>query len=284
MIKVNNLTFKYDRKEKPTVDGISFEVGKGEVFGFLGPNGAGKSTTQKILTRLLAGYSGDVRVLDRDLKDWGKDYFKKIGVGFEMPTNYQKLTALENISFFQSLYDGDTEDPEKLLKIVGLQKDSHTKVGNFSKGMQMRLNFARALLNKPDIIFLDEPTSGLDPASARNIKDIILERKRKGCTIFLTTHNMFVADELCDRVAFIVDGKIALIDSPQKLKIEQGERVVAVRYTRDGKLVEKEFPLEGLAENGSFINTIKNEKVETIHTREPSLEDIFIRITGRDLQ
>lgn len=284
MIKVENLSFQYEAGTKPAVNKVSFQIKKGEIFGFLGPNGAGKSTTQKILIGLLKNFSGQVQVLDNDLKKWGKEYYNHIGVGFELPNNYQKLTALENLEFFRSLYGDQTEDPVKLLGRVGLGDDIHTKVANYSKGMQMRLNFARALINKPDLIFLDEPTSGLDPVSSRNIKELILEQKEQGKTIFLTTHNMFIADELCDRVAFIVDGEIALIDSPQNLKIQGGERVVSVSYLKGLQLLKKEFPLEGLGNSNVFIELLKQGNIQTIHTKEPKLEDIFIRVTGRNLE
>ncbi|NPV69271.1 MAG: ABC transporter ATP-binding protein [Firmicutes bacterium] len=284
MIQVRGLSFRYRGSANLAVDGVSFEVERGEIFGFLGPNGAGKSTTQKILIRLLKGYGGEIQVLRRDLRQWGPDYYSKIGVGFETPSHYQKLTGLENLQFFRSLHGPDTEDPLRLLEMVGLKGDAGTRVGAYSKGMQMRLNLARALLNKPEVLFLDEPTSGLDPAGSRGIRDLILEQKAMGHTVFLTTHNMFIADEICDRVAFIVDGKIALIDAPRKLKIEHGEHVVSVGFERNGQMAEREFPLKELADNAGFIETLRNERVLTIHSKEPTLEDVFIRVTGRRLQ
>lgn len=283
MINVEKLTFYYEGTNKPAVDGVSFAVKPGEIFGFLGPNGAGKSTTQKILIGLLNNYHGIVKISGTDLAKQGKDYYERVGVGFELPNHYQKLTALENLQFFSKLFKKETEDPMRLLEMVNLKNDAHTKVSNFSKGMQMRLNFARSLINKPEIIFLDEPTSGLDPASARAIKDIILDLKAQGRTVFLTTHNMFIADELCDRVAFIVDGKINLIESPSSLKIKHGERAVAVSYYIEKSVMNIDFNLDGLGDNEEFLRIIRNNKVRTIHTKEPTLEDIFICVTGRKL-
>lgn len=285
MLDVNNLCFKYQGSPNEVVKNISFQVDRGEIFGFLGPNGAGKSTTQKILTGLLRNYRGKVTVLGRDLDKWGKTYYENIGVSFEFPNHFLKLTGLENLEFFSSLYEKETENPQKLLDIVNLRKDAHTKVANYSKGMQMRLNVARSLLNKPELVFLDEPTSGLDPVSARQIKDIILEQKEIGHTIFLTTHNMFIAEELCDRVAFIVDGEIVLVDSPRKLKVERGRHIVSVEYYNDNnKILTEEFPLPGLGKNPNFLELIKDQEIRRIHSQEPTLEDIFIQVTGRNLQ
>lgn len=307
MIEVKNMVYAYKQGAKPAVDDISFEVEDGEIFGFLGPSGAGKSTTQKILIGLLSGYQGLAKVMGKEISAWGKEYYEKVGVSFELPNHYQKLTARENLTHFGKLFSSKTRDVDELLDIVGLKEDADKRVSDFSKGMQMRLNFARSLLNHPQLIFLDEPTSGMDPVNGRKIKDAIMEQKKRGKTIFLTTHNMSVADELCDRVAFIVDGKIVLIDSPKTLKIKQGERVVKINYfpqdltsIQEGTVIKdengmqdinmkqleavsEEFPLVGLGQNQKFLEIIRCTEIETIHTKESTLEDIFIRETGRNL-
>jgi len=167
--------------------------------------------------------------------------------------------------------------------MVGLEKDANTKVERFSKGMKMRLNFIRALAHNPQILFLDEPTSGLDPVNARKIKDIIHEQKRLGKTIFLTTHNMYDADELCDRVAFIVDGKLEITDTPKNLKQLSGERVVNIEY-ENGGVKSKDFMLEGLADNNEFLNVLRKNHIRSIHSQEATLEDIFIKVTGKKLK
>ncbi len=281
---MQNLTFAYSGKGKPAaIGGVDFEVEGGEIFGFLGPSGAGKSTTQKVLIGLLRGYGGDVSVLGKDLKDWGAEYYEKIGVSFELSNHYRKLTALENLDFFRSLYSKRTEDPHELLAMVGLEDDAYTRVAQFSKGMQMRLTFVRALLHRPELIFLDKPTAGLDPTNARKMKDIILDLKNEGRTVFLTTHDMGVAEKLCDRVAFIVDGRIAAIDSPRELKIQRGERRVRIEYAADGHTGQREFPLDGLGDDDRFLALLREEKIETIHTEEATLEDIFIEATGTAL-
>ncbi len=283
-IAVKNLSFTYSGSREPAIDKISFNVDRGEIFGFLGPSGAGKSTTQKILIGLLKGYEGNIEVLGKDLKSWKSDYYEQIGVSFELPNHYQKLTALENLQFFSSLYSVPTEEPIELLKMVNLAEDADRRVSQFSKGMQMRLTFVRSLLHNPQLIFLDEPTAGLDPSNARQIEEIILDLQRQGRTMFLTTHDMNVADKLCTRVAFIVSGRIVLIDAPRKLKIEKGDRQVQVEYRNNGKVNSCEFPLDDLGQNQDFLDLLRNKRVETIHSKEATLEDIFVRVTGRKLR
>ncbi len=283
MIDVKDLRFSYPGNKELTLKGMDFSIKKGEIFGFLGPSGAGKSTTQKIAIGILKNYQGSVKVMGRELNKLGTDYYEKIGVAFEFPNLYSKFTAVENLSFFRSLYSGKTEEPMKLLEMLGLSQDADTRVSDFSKGMKMRLNFCRALLNKPEILFLDEPTSGLDPVNARKMKDIILEKRNNGCTIFLTTHNMNVAEDLCDRVAFIVNGSIALIDSPRQLMIDKGKKSLRVEYREKQETCCRDFNLAGLGDNGEFIQLIKNKSIERMHTQEATLEDIFIEVTGRGL-
>ena len=283
MIEVNDLSFTYAGSTKPALKHIDLQIARGEIFGFLGPSGAGKSTAQKILIGLLKSYQGTVTVFGRDLKAWRSDYYERIGVAFEQPNHYLKLSALENLAYFRSLYAGETEEPQALLKMVGLADDGKKPVSQFSKGMGMRLNVARALLNKPELLFLDEPTSGLDPLNARQIKDLLQRKRQEGMTIFLTTHNMTVADELCDRVAFLIDGAIKLVDAPEKLKIERGKRLVEVEYGLNDHPMSQLYPLDGLAENSAFLDLLRTEPIQTLHTQEPTLEDIFISVTGRSL-
>jgi fluoroquinolone transport system ATP-binding protein len=283
VIEVHDLTFRYPKTAAPAVKGMSFTVDRGEVFGFLGPSGAGKSTTQKILTGLLTGHGGRVAVWDRDPADWGSDYYQRIGVSFELPNHYQKLTALENLQFFAALYAGPTEDPMALLESVDLAADAHTRVGQFSKGMQMRLVFARALLHRPELLFLDEPTSGMDPVNARRVKNIVRDLRERGRTVFLTTHNMATAEELCDRVAFVVDGRIAALDTPTEHKVSRSRRTVRVTYRNGIDLEYKDFPLDGLADDETFRALTRERHVEALHSQEATLEDVFIDVTGRSL-
>jgi fluoroquinolone transport system ATP-binding protein len=284
IIQANSLTFTYAKASQPAIQEIDFSIKTGEIFGLLGPSGAGKSTTQKILIGLLKGYKGIVKVFGKDLTDWKSDLYERIGVSFELPNHFLKLTAMENLTYFSALYKQKKSDPQNLLDMVGLGEDGNIPVGQFSKGMKHRLNFARAFVNDPDLLFLDEPTAGLDPGNARRIKDLIQAGKEAGKTIFLTTHNMSVADELCNRVGFIVDGKISLIDTPRSLKIRFGQPTVRVEFVDQGKVANQDFKLNGLGDDLEFIRLLKNGGVQTIHTQEASLDEIFIEITGRRLQ
>lgn len=283
MIEAEGLRFTYPGGRQETLRGMDFTARPGEIFGFLGPSGAGKSTAQKILTGILKGYAGSAKVLGREVRGQGRDYYERIGVAMEVPNLYGKFTAMENLRFFSSLYRGPGEDPAMLMERLELKDDMDTRVSGYSKGMKMRLNFIRALLHRPDVLFLDEPTAGLDPARARIMKDIVLEQKGMGRTILLTTHDMHLADELCDRVAFIVDGQIRLMDSPVNLRLKAGDR--KVRYTwREGSLQEAEAPLKALGADGRFLNLMREGRLETLHTQEPSLEALFIEATGRALE
>lgn len=283
MIDVKNLSFTYPHQAQATLRDVSFRIEPGEIVGFLGPSGAGKSTTQNVLIGLLRNYQGSVRVMDREVNAWGREFYERIGVCFELPNHYLKLSARENLEYFRSLYSGAAEEPMDVLERVGLAADADLRVAHFSKGMKNRLNFARALINRPEILFLDEPTSGLDPVNARLIKQIALDQKAQGRTVFLTTHNMNDADELCDRVAFIIEGAIAAIDSPRALKLKHGQRSLRVEFRDDGGLQRREFPLDGLADDPAFLDLLRGGRVETIHTLETTLERVFIKLTGREL-
>lgn len=284
MITVKNLYHSYTNDQAYAVKGISFEISKGEVFGFLGPSGAGKSTTQGVLTGLLPLQKGEVEVAGYDMRHRKRDMFNKIGVSFEQSNVYNKLSAVENLEFYKKLFDVDTMDPMKLLELVGLDKVAHKKAGTFSKGMKHRLTFVRSMLNNPELWFLDEPTTGLDPAIARQIIEIVKQKKAEGTTVFLTTHNMNIADELCDRVAFIIDGDIKLIDSPRNLKLQFGEKLVVVDHIVNNQKIQEKFSLINKEDLDKLNTIIQTGKVEMMHTKEATLEEIFIKVTGRGLE
>lgn len=279
MFKITDLRFKYPGNKEDTIKGMSFEFEKGEIFGFLGPSGMGKSTTQKLLTKILTGYSGEILYNGKDLRQYDKSIFNDIGVGFEMPVLFSKLTAMENLKFYRDLYPKGNEI-EPILERLGLWEDRNKRVASFSKGMKTRLNFARALINDPNILFLDEPTSGLDPTNARIVKDMIAEFRQKGGTVFLTTHMMHDVDELCDRVAFITQGEIREISTPKDLKIRYGKREIKLEYKDNDDIAKDVFDMDTLKENDDFFNILKTREIITIHSGETTLDEIFIKVTG----
>jgi len=281
MIQVKNLSFSYTKN--PFLEDINFNVLKGEIFGFLGPSGAGKSTLQKVLTGLITSYSGNAFVNGVESKKHGSDFYENIGVDFEFPSLYEKLTARQNLNFFGSLYSKELRNIDQLLHMVGLQSDGDKKISDYSKGMKSRLNFIKAILHNPDILFLDEPTSGLDPSNSRDMKNIILEEKGKGKTIILTTHNMIDATELCDRVAFIVDGKIKALDTPHNLIMSKGATKIQYTYL-DGVEKTRECMLNQTGEDEKLFALMKTNQILSIHSSEPTLNDIFMEVTGRVLQ
>ncbi|PRR84305.1 Fluoroquinolones export ATP-binding protein [Clostridium vincentii] len=281
VIKVEDLAFSYT--DKPFLENINFQVEKGEIFGFLGPSGAGKSTLQKVLTGLLTSYSGSAVVNGMESKKHDNSFYEKIGVDFEFPSLYEKLTAKQNLEFFGSLYKKRDRSIDELLERVGLQNDSDKKVSAYSKGMKSRLNFIKSLLHEPNILFLDEPTSGLDPTNNRKLKDIILEEKKKGTTIILTTHNMEDATELCDRVAFIVDGKVKALDTPHNLIMRKGASKIYYTYMENGEK-QGECLLEDTCNDIMLKKLLLENRITSIHSSEPNLNDIFMDVTGRVLQ
>lgn len=280
---VEDLHFKYPFSKEDTIKGITFDVLEGEIFGLLGPSGAGKSTTQKILIKLLENYSGSIKYFGKDLKSLDSSFYEEIGVGFEVPVHFSKLTAMENMRFFSGFYK-KTADIQELMERVGLWEYRDVKVGEYSKGMKVRLNFVRAMLNNPRVLFLDEVTNGLDPKNARIIKDMIAEFRDKGGTVFLTTHLMNDVEQLCDRVAFCVDGRLVEISTPRDLKLKYGKREVKVEYRENGTLATATFPLDRIGFNDGFLELLKTGKVETIHSGETSMEEIFIIVTGVELK
>ena len=284
MIEVNDLYFQYPRAKQDALKGVSFAVRPGEIIGFLGPSGAGKSTMQKVLTGIYLRYQGSVKVFGTEVKQRTPNFYEEIGVDFEFPNFYGKFTALENLSYFASLYHRTVPDPMPLLERVGLAAASNKRVSTYSKGMKMRLAFVRAILHQPRLLFLDEPTSGLDPANARIIKTIIREKKQAGTTIILTTHNMHDAEELCDRVAFIVDGEIRALDTPHGLCAYKDIPTVEYAYLEGGLVQKRTTLLANLKDDVVFLTHLQNCSLTGIQTQEATLEDVFIRLTGRCLQ
>jgi ABC-2 type transport system ATP-binding protein len=280
-IDVAAIRFSYG--DVQAVDDVSFSVARGEILGFLGPNGAGKSTTIKMLTGQLRPDSGRIEMLGMDMPGQRETIQERLGVCFEEKNLYLSMTGRENLVFFAKLFEIQGFEPLPLMERVGLSTRIDDRVAEYSKGMRQRLMMARALINTPDILLLDEPTDGLDPVSAIAIRDLIRLEADRGAAVLLTTHDMHEADTLSDQVAFINQGKILTIDTPDNLKLEHGRRSVRIRV-RDGVDVhELEIPLDEAGAGDRIRDAVSVEGLMTIHTEEATLEDIFVEYAGRGL-
>ncbi len=281
-IEVRDIRYAYGELE--AVAGISFTVAPGEVLGFLGPNGAGKSTTIKILTGQLRLKGGEARILGRDVARDDPLVQAQIGVCFEEKNLYDAMTAAENLRFFASLFGLKDVDTDGLLRRVGLADRAGDRVSGYSKGMRQRLMIARTLVNQPRVLFLDEPTDGLDPVSSKTIRGLIRAEADRGAAVLLTTHDMWEADELSDRVAFINEGRLYAVATPENLKLQHGQRAVKVRLREGGEVVERTVALDEPDTAAHLAAAVAADDLLTIHTEEATLEDIFIRMTGRGLE
>lgn len=281
-IIADQLTYAYD--QILAVDHINFQVAEGEILSFLGPNGAGKTTTVKMLTGQLRPQAGQATLLGMDVVKETENVQARIGVCFEITNLYEQMSAEENLHLFARLFGVKEFDAEAALKRIGLDGRGKDRVETYSKGMKQRLMVARSLINTPSILFLDEPTEGLDPVSSETIRNVILEERERGATVFLTTHDMVEADKLSDRVAFIDQGEISALDTPHNLKQQYGKRAIKAQVSGpDGKLVSKEIVLDQPETADSMRELFADQQVVTIHSEEATLEDIFIHITGRGL-
>jgi len=281
-VSAEDLRFSYGDIE--AVKGISFDIAAGEIFGFLGPNGAGKTTTIKMLTGQLQPKSGAVRIMGRDAGRDDPQTQARIGVCFEEKNLYDAMSGEENLRFFAALYGAEGVDTGALLGRVGLADRASDRVGSYSKGMRQRLMVARSILHQPMVLFLDEPTDGLDPVSSVAIRGIIREEAERGAAVLLTTHDMWEADELSHRVAFINEGQLYAIDTPENLKLQHGRRSVKVRR-RDGAGVNEEsYALDDPAVGEQLRAAVESDGLMTIHTEESTLENIFVEMTGRTLE
>jgi ABC-type multidrug transport system ATPase subunit len=266
------------------VAGIDFAVQPGEILGFLGPNGAGNSTTLKVLTGLLRPRSGTARVLGMDVTAQRTAMQARIGVCFEEKNLYLDMSAAENLRFHAKLFGIRRFDAGVLLRKVGLADRADDRVETFSKGMRQRLMLARALVNQPDVLFLDEPTDGLDPVSSQAVRAIVRQEAARGAAVLLTTHDMAEADELSDRVAFINEGKLYAIDTPEALKLAHGKRTVTVRSRQGEEVVEQQIELADDDAGEQLREAVGTPGLLTIHTEEATLEHIFVQMTGRGLE
>lgn len=272
------------RKEfqgKIAVKDISFAVSKGEIFGLLGHNGAGKTTTIRMLTGQLRPSSGRSEIAGFDSIHEQALIKPLIGVVAEVQNLYERMSAWENLIFFAYLYGVTKKRVQETLALVQLQSRARDKVETFSNGMKQRLLIARALLHQPQVLFLDEPSRGLDPASAREVRETVKALASQGVTIFLTTHNMEEADDLCQRVAFIKEGELKALDTPQNLKIQHGKRTLVITLVNQQKVVA---PLSNPQALQQVLLSLDGNEIQSIHSQEATLEEVFIQLAGRDGQ
>ena len=257
------------------LDHCDLEIRKGEIFGYLGPSGAGKTTTIKLLTGQLHSDSGQITVFGKD--PFSPDIKRQIGIMSDMSGLYEKMTVYENLDIFSDIYGiRDKKNMiRKALQAVDLLGSAKKKVEKLSRGMKQRLVFARTIIHSPSLLFLDEPTANLDPTTADEIRELIKKLNRNGATIFLTTHNMEEAEELCHRIALLNKGKIVENGSPEELKLKYAEKKVLIT-TRNGKT---EVPLE----KDRIVKILEEaEDILMIHSEEPSLRDVFLTLTKED--
>jgi ABC-2 type transport system ATP-binding protein len=305
-IEVTNLTKHYGNVT--AVDGVTFRVARGEFYGLLGPNGAGKTTTIRMLTGLTKPSYGTAKVAGRDCIREPLSVKQRIGVVSEVSNLYNEMSAWDNLMFIGELYGVDKLTREtrarQLLEAFQLYDRGNDRLLGYSKGMKRRVRIAAALLHSPEVLFLDEPTSGLDVQSSRLIRSIIRELNREGVTVFLTTHYIDEADQLCDRVAIIRQGKIVVEGSPGRLKSSlQGEHVLEVAFDRDAPnlqtLIRSRSDVNDVVKHGEKYEIHTSDasvtvaevaqfarsnglKIVSLNTKEPSLEDVFVRYTGLD--
>jgi ABC-2 type transport system ATP-binding protein len=269
-----------DFRDRRAVDGISFTVEEGEIFGFLGPNGAGKTTTIRMLTGQLSPTAGEARVAGCDVRTEQGRLMTQIGVVFEYQNLYERMNARDNLAFYAGLYGANHNCVEQALEQVQLSDRAKEPIKRFSNGMKQRLLIARSLLHGPRVLFLDEPTRGLDPAVSQEIRSLIRKLAGKGVTVFLTTHYMEEADQLCSRVAFLNSGRIVALDTPARLKVAYGQHTARVNL-QDGRTLN--LALDQPKEAAQLGELLAAGKVQTLHSNEATLEEVFIQLTGRSL-
>ena len=278
MVEIENLAKTFGNEHALT--NVNFDVKKGEIFGFLGSSGAGKTTTIKILTGQMSYTSGSVQIFGEDVIQLKKSKNRKrFGVLTDNSGLYDKLSIEDNLFFYCDLYDVPTNKVDEVLDVVQLREEKKKRVAKLSKGMRQRVTLARALLHEPALLFLDEPTSALDPVNTQYIYKVLRELNERGTTIFLTTHDMEEADYLCDRIAFLHDGEIKLLDTPDALKKQFAKDEIEIEL-KDGQHVTLS---KSKKDAQTLYNYMENEEIETIHSKEPTIGDIFVYVTGREL-
>lgn len=279
MIYCKNVQKSFSSKK--VLSGIDFEIGDGEIFGLLGPSGAGKTTLIKILTGQLEFDAGTINVMNKSVDSLTGLDKKNIGIMMDQFGVYERLSCYDNLMIFADIYGVSHSKIKEVLTRVGLESDAKTPASKLSKGMRARLSLARVFMHSPKLIFLDEPTSGLDPQTMNQIHKLILEKKRDGCTIFLTTHNMEEAFKLCDNVALLNEGVIVEQGNPEEVCRKYNHQKKIKIHLTSGEDMELDHNREAASE----IECLLSEGIlETIHSSEPTLETVFLELTGRKLE
>lgn len=279
MIKCKNVAKSFD--DKAVLKGISFDITEGQIFGLLGPSGAGKTTLIKILTGQLSFDGGEVITLDKEIEKLIGEDKRKLGIMMDQFGVYERLSCSDNLKIYADIYGIQYSKIKEILQYVGLGGAEKRSASKLSKGMEARLRLARVFMHSPKLIFLDEPTSGLDPKSMQAIHKLILDKKKDGCTIFLTTHNMEEAAKLCDKVALLNEGEIVEIGKPSDVCLKYNHKKKIILRLTSGE----EMELSHDATSAKKIYELMQENtIEAIHSSEPNLETVFLEITGRKLQ
>ena len=279
MIKASGITKRF--ADKKVLSGIDLDIKPGKIFGLLGPSGAGKTTLIKIITGQIEFDDGEVRVFGKSVKDLTGDDKKKIGIMMDNHGMYDRFSCADNLKIFADIYGVDHAKINETLAKVGLSDSAKKPAMKLSKGMRARLQLARVLMISPKILFLDEPTSGLDPVTMKYIHKLITDQRDRGCTIFLTTHNMEEAAALCDEVALLNEGKIVEHGAPEDICRRYNHQKTINLHLTSGEDIEVVHGMD----SAKIISTLMEQgKVETIHSSEPTLETVFIELTGRKIE
>ncbi len=278
-ISMNHISKQFD--EKFALSDISFGVEEGELLGFLGPSGAGKTTTIKILTGQLRQSGGEAHILGTDTRKVDSSLYMQVGIVTDNSGVYEKLSVYNNLSPFAEIMDVDKKRIDELLERIGLINEKKKQAEKLSKGMRQRLVLARAILHKPKVLFLDEPTSGLDPSTALDIHDLLKELTLNGTAIFLTTHNMDEATKICDRVALLNEGIIVEMGAPRDISLKYNKENTYNLLLKDGTRLTIDSTEDG---RNKVAKHIVDNDIRSIHSSEPTLETVFLKLTGRNLQ
>lgn len=271
----------HDFSEKRVLKGINLKVKRGEILGLLGPSGAGKTTIVKILSGQLKQTEGTAMLLGADSRGLSVEVRSKIGAMLDNYGLYDRLSVYDNLKFFAEIERVSRKKIDEVLKAVGLYEERKTAVSRLSKGMKSRLSLARAVMNDAEVLFLDEPTAGLDPVTTREIHKMLMQQKDKGTTIFLTTHNMSEAEDICDNVALLHQGEIVEYGKPKKLCEKYNHLNKLQIQLKDGTRMELQNGSEAAEK---VYGLLKQDEIETIHSTEPNLENVFVELAGRGLE